>query len=248
MGTKNRKKATSISDRHNETAAKLAHEFRTRLAIISGAVDNVLAGVFGNLNEEQKKNLQIAIAGVDRLTKLVEDFMAAVHKTGGRVPLHRENVSLSSLMRHTIEGMETIAYREGVTINARIPHKRIEVNCDRAKIEQVFINLFRNAIKFTPRGGNISAEARDTGNMVEISINDTGVGIPKEKIPLLFHNPAPGKMPLPNGGFRTSGLGLVIVKEILDAHGSTISVKSALGEGSTFTFTLPKAKKVARKT
>ncbi|MEW6203053.1 MAG: HAMP domain-containing sensor histidine kinase [bacterium] len=243
MKKKTRKRATDAGERQNESAAKLAHEFRTRLAIINSAVDNVIAGIFGELSDEQKKNLQIAVDAVERLTKLVEDFMAAVHKTGGRIPLNREHLSINSLIKHTMEGMEPLAYKEGIAIKASIPRKRIEVNCDRAKIEQVFINLFRNAIKFTSRGGTITVTAQDKGDRAEISIKDTGMGIPKEKIPLLFRHPATGRKPLPNGGFRTSGLGLVIVKEILDAHGSTISVSSQLGEGSTFAFTLPKAKK-----
>lgn len=222
----------------NETVAKMAHEFRSRLAVVQGSVDNVLAGVFGRLNNEQKKNLQIAMASVERLSTLVEDFLATFDSAEGKIPIHLEKTSLNTLVRHSIESVESLAYREGITVTAQLPEKRVEIYCDRAKIEQVLLNLFRNSIKFTPRGGVIEVTARDRGGEAEVSVADTGVGIPEEKFGGLFsRRPARASG---GGSFRTSGLGLVIVKEILDAHKCGISVKSRLGEGTTFTFNLPK--------
>lgn len=237
---KSRKAAKKASKKaQTESVAKLAHEFRSRLTVIQGAVDNVLAGVFGELNNEQKKNLQVALGGVERLSNLVEDFLASFSTGDGRVPIRMENISLGKLIKRSIESIEALAYREGITVEARLPRKRIDVRCDRAKVEQVFLNLFRNSIKFTPRGGSITVSARENGDEVEISVSDNGVGIPEDRLPELFSRPYPDGSKR-GGDYRTSGLGLVIVGEILEAHGCDIDIESNLGEGTTFTFTLPK--------
>ncbi|MEW5946452.1 MAG: ATP-binding protein [bacterium] len=224
----------------NDSAAKLAHEFRTRLAVIRGAVDNVLVGIFGSLTDEQRKNLQVAADGAERLSKLVEDFMAMFGSGGKGMVLNKERVVLSKLIRRAIQSIEPLAYKEGISITMHVPRRKIEVYCDPARIEQVLLNLFRNSVKFTSRGGSVELTARDMGRRVEVRVADTGVGIPKEKIHEIFTRVEPAET-AGGGGFRTSGLGLVIVKDILDAHGTQIKVESALGKGSTFTFALPKA-------
>lgn len=221
------------------SAPKLAHELRTRLAIIRGSVDNVRDGVFGELNNNQKRYLDIAAESVERMSELVEDLMASM--APGRAPMriHREPSPVIDIVRTAVESAHSLAYKEGINILANFPKGSPVVLCDRVKIEQVLLNLFRNAIKFTSRGGAITVSVAEKDDFVEIKVSDTGVGIPQEKLDSLFEEKDPSVVRTADGGYRTSGLGLVIVKNILDAHNSRISVSSRIGKGTQVSFTLP---------
>lgn len=221
---------------------KLAHEFRTRLAVIKGALDNTIDGVFGKLNPGQKKSLSIAAEGVERMSELVEDLMASLAPGRARIRINREKTQIEDIMRHAIESIHSLAYKEGINLLAHVPRNAPAVFCDPIKIEQVLLNLFRNAIKFTPRGGTITINVRAKNSHIEVVVCDTGAGIPRDKLNALFSDRELAVLRTADGGYRTSGIGLIIVKDILDAHDSNITVKSELGKGTTITFTLPKAR------
>lgn len=233
-------------DRPNGSEAfsipKLAHELRARIAVIHGAVDNVVDGVFGEIHEEQKKSLLLALNGVDRMTQMIEDMMS--NYTTGRLgmSLNWERIALAPLIERVVDGMTGMAYKEGISVRSDLPSRLPAVVCDPAKIEQVLLNLLRNALKFTSRGGRVRVSARERKDFVEIAVADNGVGIPAAKLKTLFDEKRVEQDLASRGGRRTSGLGLVIVKEILDAHGMDIQVNSEIGKGSTFVFQLPRAK------
>lgn len=221
---------------------KLAHEFRTRLTIMQGALDNVIDGIFGPLNDEQEKHLCLVVESVDRMMALVEDLMVSFSDRPGTMRLNFEDVSLQSVVRRTVDSMRSEAYKEGITLIADVIDEKIMVRCDPAKIEQVLINLLRNSIKFTSRGGAITIRARDAKNNVEVTVMDTGVGIPAEKLEKICSLPEHiDELRDADGGFRSSGLGLIIVREIIDAHHGEIKIDSAIGKGTKFTFSLNKS-------
>ncbi len=233
----------SVSPEINEAAVpKLAHEFRTRLAIIKGSIDNVADGIFGKLNSEQGKSLLIASEGVERMRELVEDLMASFATGHDRIRLNREIVDIMEKIEHAVESMQSIAYKEGIKLTVSLPKNLPPVYCDPVRIEQVLLNFLRNSMKFTSRGGLVNVSAADFGDSVEVSVSDNGVGIPEEKLANLFDQQQADKFRTKNGGYRTSGLGLLIVKDILDAHGSHVSVKSKIGKGTVFKFALPTAR------
>jgi two-component system, OmpR family, phosphate regulon sensor histidine kinase PhoR len=218
---------------------KIAHELRARLSIIRGAVDNVIDGIFGEINEPQEKQLRLAVESADRLLALVEEMMAAFSDNEGSMRLNFMDVSLPALIGLAVDSMHSESFKEGVTLLAEVLDESLTVRCDPAKIEQVMINLFRNAIKFTSRGGSVTVRMKDLGDRVSVSVVDTGVGIPEEKLRKILNNPTNiSEMRDANGGFRSSGLGLIIVKEIIEAHGGEISVESEIGKGTAFTFIL----------
>jgi signal transduction histidine kinase len=237
-----KKDSEYIEDNNKEASVpKLAHEFRTRLAVIKGALDNVTDGVFGKLNPEQKKSLLIAGEGVERMSELVEDLMASLAPGRARMRINRAAASIEDIVRHAVESINSLAYKEGISITARMPKTLPMVFCDPVKIEQVLLNLFRNSIKFTSRGGTVTVSVKPRGSLIEVNVSDTGVGIPERKLARLFDSEALNRFRTADGGYRTSGLGLIIVKDILDAHNSPISVKSEIGKGTNISFTLPKA-------
>lgn len=238
-------KTADVSDNieHNEAVVpKLAHEFRTRLAIIKGSIDNVTDGIFGKMNTEQRKSLLIASEGVERMRELVEDLMASFASGHDRIRLNREIVDIREKIEHAVESMQSIAYKEGIKLTVSAPKDLPHVYCDPVRIEQVLLNFLRNSMKFTSRGGLVNVSAADSGEYVDISVSDNGVGIPEQKLATLFDQQQADQLRTKNGGYRTSGLGLLIVKDILDAHGSQVSVKSRIGKGTVFKFGLPTAK------
>ena len=231
----------STHELHVTSVPKLAHELRTRLAVIRGAVDNVRDGIFGPINANQKKYLTIAAESVERMSELVEDLMASLAPGRTQIRINRESASIIDIVKTAVESTHSLAYKEGINIFVNFPKGSPRVFCDRVKIEQVLLNLFRNSIKFTSRGGAISVSIIQIDGAVEIKVSDTGVGIPKAKLDSLFEEKDMTDLRTEDGGYRTSGLGLVIVKNILDAHNSKISVTSEIGKGTHFAFTLPVA-------
>jgi len=223
------------------TVPKIAHEFRTRLSIMRGAIENVVDGIFGPMSEEQDRQLRLALESVERMSELVEDLMTSFSDGAGRMRLNLMEVPLQSVISRVLDSMHSDAFKEGIALMAEMKGEPIIVNCDPSKIEQVMINLLRNSIKFTSRGGSITVKALDMGDKAAVSVIDTGVGIPKAKLKKIC-NPSGDLHDLKdaNGGFRSSGLGLIIVKEIIDAHNGELTIASEIGRGTTFTFTLEK--------
>lgn len=220
---------------------KLAHEFRTRLTIMQGALDNVIDGIFGELNKDQEKHLCLVVESVDRMMELVEDLMESISSRAGKMRLNFVDTPIQSVVRRSVDSMRSEAYKEGITLIADVIDESIIVSCDPAKIEQVLINLLRNSIKFTSRGGSIAIKAREKKETVAISVIDSGVGIPEEKLERICSIPDHlDELKDANGGFRSSGLGLIIVREIIDAHNGDIKIESEIGKGTTFTFILKK--------
>lgn len=221
---------------------KLAHEFRTRLTIMQGALDNVIDGIFGPLKEDQEKHLCLVVESVDRMMELVEDLMSSFSGRTGKMRLNFVDIPIQSVVRRAVDSMRTETYKEGITLIADVIDDDVVVRCDPAKIEQVLINLLRNSTKFTSRGGSISIKARDKKDKVSITVIDTGVGIPKEKLEKIVSLPDHlDELRDADGGFRSSGLGLIIVREIIDAHGGDIKIESEIGKGTSFTFILNKS-------
>ncbi|MFC1474480.1 sensor histidine kinase [bacterium] len=221
---------------------KIAHEFRTRLSIMRGALENVLDGIFGPLGGEQDKQLRLANDSVERMSELVEDLMESFSDRAGTFRVNILDAPLQPIVSHAVEGMRSVAFKEGIAVVAEIPDAPLIARCDPSKIEQVLINLLRNAIKFTSRGGTVTVKAWNEGKTVMVSVTDTGVGIPSDKLKKICSVPGDIKELKDAGGdFRISGLGLIIVREIIDAHKGEIKVVSEIGKGTTFTFTLQKS-------
>jgi signal transduction histidine kinase len=156
-----------------------------------------------------------------------------------RFELHLEDADAGSIVREAIESLSGLARREAeLTLTAQIGEGNLTCTCDRQRLVQVLQNLIRNAIRFTPQGGIIVGTSERIDDTIAISVHDTGVGIPPEALPNIFQRffRAEQSRSRAAGG---SGLGLAIAKELVEAMGGTISVESAVNEGSTFTITLP---------
>ncbi|MFB0528113.1 MAG: ATP-binding protein [bacterium] len=238
------KKLKELDQMKDDFVSSVSHELRSPLTSIKGYVDFVLRGKAGPLNEKLVEYLTIVKNNTSRLGMFINDILDLAKIEAKRFELGREALELSPLIGEMVTFFRPQAEEGRIQLKAVVPSSISLVSADPDKLRQVFTNLLSNAFKFTPEGGKVTIEAKNSGsgNLVEIAIRDTGVGIAKEDLKKVFDKfqqvkPSEGKVKKVKG----TGLGLAIVKGIVEAHGGRIWVESGLNKGSSFIFTLPKA-------
>ncbi len=227
----------------------ITHELRSPINAINGYLDLALTGIAGDLNEQQREFVRRARGGSEHLYALVEDLLLVSRADSGQLRLNRSIISLPELIANSVEELELTASDNGITIVAGIPGDFPRVYADGTRIQQVLRNLISNALHFTPSGGSVTISASVVEDVAAapdgeeqksfaVQVRDTGSGIAPEYQQRIFERFY--QIPLEHTG-RTSGqgLGLSIVKMIVELHGGQISIESVPGEGSAFTFTIP---------
>ncbi len=213
-----------------------AHELRTPVAIVNGYCELLDMCGRDQLTPQQHEYLEQAIQGCDRLVRLVNDMLDLSRFESGHMDLHCSETDLADLIRDVCRETRALADRKGVVLDASSgPMCPVEI--DVPLIRRLLINLVGNAIKFTPSGGRVTISLADQGTDVKVCVLDNGCGIDPDEIPHLFREFYRSSNPFNQEG---SGLGLTISKKIVDAHSGLMHVKSAPGEGSRFSFVLPR--------
>lgn len=233
------KELKRLDEIKSEFVSIASHELRTPLASIKNAVQLILRGKTGEINENQARFLQMAERNIDRLTNLLNDLLDISRIESGKVLMNFEELSLKGTIEFSLSSFKVQADAKSITLGMDVPEDIPNVYGDREKLEQILTNLIGNAIKFTPDGGSISVSARRFNEkMVVISVKDTGVGIPEDELDKVFEkfHQVEGSLTRTVQG---TGLGLAITKGLVEASHGNIWVESELGKGSTFTFTLP---------
>ncbi|MGH2562569.1 MAG: ATP-binding protein [Thermomicrobiales bacterium] len=223
-----------------EFVANVSHELRTPLASIRALVETLEAGA-ANDPEVGPDFLHRIVGEVDRLTALVSELLDLGRLESGRVVLKVEALDSAEVLRHGAERLRPQTERAGLTLDIMVPDGLPSMVADRARIEQVLINLVHNAIKFTPTGGRIEVNAAVVDDVLEVSVADTGVGIAEDELPRVFERFYKADKSRRSEG---TGLGLAITKHIVQAHKGTVWATSEPNQGSTFTFTIPLAGEV----
>ncbi len=222
----------------------VTHELRSPLNTINGYLDLLLEGMAGEVNQQQQEFIRRARAGSEHLYALLEDLLLAARADAGQLRLNLAPVDLEELVASAIEELEVTALDSQVTLEADLPASLPPLLADSVRVQQVLRNLLINALRFTPAGGRVTVSARllsacqEGGKeRVEVWVRDSGIGIAPEYHQRIFERFF--QVPRREGG-RTSGqgLGLTIVKLIVELHGGQVRVESALDQGSTFLFTL----------
>ena len=221
----------------------ISHELKTPLFMIQGYILTLLDGAVDD-KKVAKKYLQRAAKGVDRLTYIIKDLDLITKFEAGNLTVEPEAFDAVDLVRSVFEMLEMRASKKNITLTFDMEYQQpIMVWADAEKIQQVLTNLMVNAIKYGHEDGTIEVSIEDlVKSKVIIRITDNGEGIAKEHIPRLFER----FYRVDKSGSRKeggSGLGLSIVKHIIEAHGEKIYVESVLGVGSEFSFTLEKHQK-----
>ncbi len=223
--------------------ANVSHELRTPVTVIKGYAETLMSGAMKSDPERGGKFVEIIHSHAERLATLIGDLLALSELESGDIALELAPISISSAIRRSCILLEQKARDKDITIEWSGIDGAPPIMADPGRIEQVLINLLDNAIKYTPEKGSVRISANEAGQMMQIEVADTGIGIPPQDQPRIFErfyrvNKARSR---DQGG---TGLGLSIVKHILQLHGGAVWVESTPGKGSTFSFTLRKASPV----
>jgi signal transduction histidine kinase len=221
----------------------VSHQLKTPLTSIRMAVHVLLEEKVGSLTEKQVELLLAAREDSDRLHNILNNLLDISRIESGRAAIHFEARNPNTLVLDAVDLFTLAAHDKGVIIKAELPGDLPEVWADVTQIGHVFSNLLSNALRYTNPGGEVTISASAEEKIVLFKVTDTGRGIPSEYLNNVFEQ----FFRAPDQGKETgAGLGLTIVKEIVEAHGGTVSAKSTEGKGSTFTFTLRRADRTTK--
>jgi len=228
-----------ISRRKTDFVSSVAHELRTPLTSIKGYAAIVLSEKLGTLPPPLKERLEKINRHSDELAQLVNDLLDISRIESGRVSMEQQPQDLKSIVEEVVDLLSIIIKEKQIEFSYSVPQEAQSVYVDRGQIKRVLINLINNAIKFTPSNGKITVSCSSGDHEVRVDVQDSGYGIPESSIDKIFEEFYRVDNPI-NQEAKGTGLGLPLVKNIIEAHKGKIWVKSKLGNGSTFSFTLPK--------
>jgi signal transduction histidine kinase len=209
--------------------ADVSHELRTPLTVIQGNLEALLDGIY----PADAEHLQLLLDETRILERLIDDLRTLTLAEAGSLVLHREPTDLRALLNDVAASYRTQADQTGMALTVTVPDDLPSLDIDPARIREVVSNLLTNALRHTPRDGKVEVSAQLAGDHVEVSIHDTGSGIPPDQLDRIFDRfyrsaDSPG-----------SGLGLPIAKSLVEAHGGTATALSEMGDGTRVAFTLP---------
>lgn len=223
--------------------AKVSHELRSPLGAIIGGLQVLHDGDAGELSDEQHHFVDLVRRNVIYLRTLVEDLLDAEAIEHDNLSVVTEKVDAAGLVTETVDELSVLAFDASVRITTGMPVRLPEVWADRKRLKQVLTNLLMNAIDFTPAGGEVEVRLEESAGVVRFDVRDSGPGVPPEEAELIFlkHRQGSGNASGVRRGRSGVGLGLHIVREIVERQGGEVWVVSEPGSGATFAFTVPVA-------
>ena len=251
-----RDKEHALSERNRELVeaskhksqfmANVTHELRTPIHGICGLSDLVSAGIYGPVSEKQKDAQQKIKRSAQSLLGLIDDLLQLARSDAGKITFTVSRVDLGELLPSVVANVRWMQGTKGQQrVDLELEEGLSPIFTDRGKLTQILINLLANAVKFTPDGGVIALRARSLGaDRVELCVEDTGVGIPAAELGKIFEafHQVDATAEREYGG---AGLGLSLVRRLVEVMGGEVRVASVEGKGSTFTVTLPRSQRVA---
>jgi signal transduction histidine kinase len=225
------------SQHKSEFLANMSHELRTPLNAIIGFSEVLAEKMFGELNEKQEEYLKDIYASGNHLLSLINDILDLSKIEAGRMELELSDFHLPTALDSALTLVRERAGRRGIALQMKADERLGQILADERKVRQVVLNLLSNAIKFTPEGGRIDVAGVPKDGSVEVSVSDTGVGIAPEDQEAVFEEFR--QVGTADKKVEGTGLGLTLCRKFVELHGGKIWVKSELGKGSTFTFTIP---------
>jgi signal transduction histidine kinase len=218
-----------------EVFSHISHELRTPLTSVKEAAHLLLDRVQGTLTPKQGRLVEIIAASSDRLLRLVNEVLEISRLRARMLPIERRPVDMEKIVVRAIEELRPQAEEKGLTVGHAARGSDFALLGDEDRLLRVLLNLLGNAVKFTPHGGAVTVGLTDVGGEVEIAVEDTGIGIPAADLSRVFDPYAQA-----HRGRGGSGLGLSIVRGLVEAHGGRVRVESEEGRGSRFVLRLPR--------
>jgi two-component system, NtrC family, sensor kinase len=228
----------AASHHKSEFLANMSHELRTPLNAILGFSEVLAERMFGEVNDKQAEYLQDILSSGRHLLSLINDILDLAKVEAGRLELELGRFHLPTALDNALTLVRGRAMRHGITLTQTVEKRLGDIVADERKVKQILVNLLSNAVKFTPEGGRVGLSATAADGVIIIAVSDTGIGIAPEDQAAIFEE------------FRQvgrddahtqegTGLGLTLAKKFVELHGGRIWVQSQVGQGSTFSFTLP---------
>lgn len=218
--------------------SNISHELRTPLTHVKGYIELLISESLGKINEEQRHALSVSQRATSKLEDMIEDLIMFSLASRGELSMKLDSVDIRRLVSLAVKSATNKAQDRGVKLQAQFVDSVPFVQADPEKIGWVVNQLLDNAIKFTPSGGSVTVSLKEEGaNLVNVAVIDTGIGIPQHRMQEIFEpfHQLDGSSTRHYGG---TGLGLALVRQIIEAHGSLLDVKSIEGKGTTFKFPL----------
>jgi len=217
----------------------VSHELRTPLTSIKGYASILMTGKLGDVLPAQKERLEKIDKHSNNLVHLINNLLDIARIESGKVQMDMKDVPIKEMLDSIVDIIAPQVKEKNISlkINSRVKFDRVKV--DQSQIERVFLNLLSNAVKFTPEKGRVTIDVQEKDDHVQFSIEDTGIGIPSQDTPKVFQEFFRADNAL-DQKIKGSGLGLSLVKKIVEAHKGKVWFESKLGKGTRFTFTLPK--------
>ncbi|HOF40430.1 MAG TPA: ATP-binding protein [Candidatus Hydrogenedentes bacterium] len=233
----------SLDEMKTNLLSNVSHELRTPLVAVMGYTDMIYNGKAGPVTETQKDYLGISLRNIEKLVTLIENLLDFSRLHRGTETIVFGVFDLVECAKASIQTMKPVADSQGVELVLQAPDEPQLVEGDKSKLGQVFNNLLSNGVKFNHKGGNVTVALRPGTEDIEVTVSDTGIGIPPDALDKVFTRfyQLDGSSTRKYGG---TGIGLSIAQDIARLHGSRITVTSEVGEGATFRFTLPFTKLV----
>lgn len=231
---------TELNELKNKFLGMAAHDLANPIGIVRGYVRLFVDGYLGEIADAQRDILERMGDACERMLALINDLLDVAVIESGEVQLECEDVDLAQYLRQFHEFNKLLAKAKSIEMKLDLPPALPRVILDRNRINQVLDNLVSNAVKYSHSNTVVTLSAIPLREEVQIAVADQGQGIPSEEVPRLF-TPFVRSSVRPTGGEKSTGLGLVIAKRMVEAHGGKIWVETDQGQGSTFRFTLPLA-------
>ena len=223
----------------NEFVTTVSHELRTPLCIFKNIVSNAMAGALGKVSKKLYTSLKMADESIDRLGRIINDFLDISKIEAGMLKLDPVVFSLNELVDSVVKPMKALADAKGIEVRLDCCRQEMMVSADRDRIAQVITNLVGNAIKFVPVNGHIEVCVSEQGANARVCVDDDGPGLDKEEMETVFDRFVQVNKPRETQENGT-GLGLAITKELVEMHHGSLWVDSVPGQGCCFSFDLPK--------